>query len=208
MLKRSVEPGQTVASSLQAPILFTIAEDLARMQVEADIDEADIGQVTTGQAASFTVDAFPGRTFKATTGTIEFSPQTTEGVVTYKAVLIVDNKDLALRPGMTATAEIVVRQLPSALTVDNAALRYAPPEPKRTESFSFTRLFMPRMPRFDRATNKDTANGQRTVWVLENGEPVPVKVKVGASDGKRTEVLSGGLKAGDETITSAKLANK
>lgn len=204
VLKRSAEPGQTVASSLQAPILFTIAEDLTRMQVEADIDEADIGLVKSGQKASFTVDAYPGRSFPAETGTIEFSPQTTDNVVTYKAVLIVDNKDLSLRPGMTATAEIIVREIKDALTVPNAALRYAPAETKKSEGFSLTRLFMPRMPRFERARNKDTADGERTVWVLENDAPRAVEVTVGASNGERTEILKGEIAAGDPVVTAAK----
>jgi HlyD family secretion protein len=206
VLKRSVEPGQTVASSLQAPVLFTIAEDLTRMQVEADIDEADIGAVATGQKASFTVDAYPGRKFTAETGMIEFSPQTTEGVVTYKAVLIVDNRDLLLRPGMTATAEIVVREIPEALTVPNAALRYSPPEVKKPESFSFTRLFMPRMPRFERATNNDTRESERSLWVLEGGIARQIKVTVGASNGERTEILDGVLAEGTDVVISARQA--
>ena len=106
VLKRTAEPGQTVASSFQAPVLFTLAEDLARMQLEADVDEADIGAVKEGQTASFTVDAYPGKSFPAVIDTIEYSPEVTENVVTYKAVLTVDNRELLLRPGMTATAQI------------------------------------------------------------------------------------------------------
>ncbi len=147
VLKRAVEPGQTVASSLQAPVLFTLAEDLKHMQLEANIDEADIGTVAAGQKATFTVDAFSGRSFPARIETIEFSPLTTDGVVTYKAVLSVDNSDLALRPGMTATAQITVQEISNALLVPNAALRYSPPVQARQEGFSLSRLFMPRMPR-------------------------------------------------------------
>ena len=162
VLKRAVEPGQTVASSLQAPVLFTLAEDLKHMQLEANIDEADIGTVETGQTATFTVDAFSGRSFPARIETIEFSPLVTEGVVTYKAVLSVDNSDLALRPGMTATAQITVQEISNALLVPNAALRYSPPVQARQEGFSLSRLFMPRMPRGGgRAAQKEPrqANG-------------------------------------------------
>ena len=127
VLKRAVEPGQTVASSLQAPVLFTLAEDLKRMQLEANIDEADIGTVKLGQKANFTVDAFSGRNFPARIEAVEFYPETTDGVVTYKAILSVDNSDLALRPGMTATAQVTVQEISNALLVPNAALRYSPP---------------------------------------------------------------------------------
>jgi HlyD family secretion protein len=146
VLKRDAEPGQTVASSLQAPVLFTLAEDLARMQLEAAVDEADIGAVKAGQKASFTVDAYPGKSFPAVIETIEYSPEVTDNVVTYKAVLIVDNKDLLLRPGMTATAQIVTQEVENALSVPNAAFRYAPPRQERSQGFSVTSLFIPRMP--------------------------------------------------------------
>ena len=113
VLKRTAEPGQTVASSLQAPVLFTLAEDLTRMQVEADVDEADIGTVKTGQNAAFTVDAYPGQSFPAVIETIEYSPKTVDNVVTYKAILAVDNDAMLLRPGMTATAQIVTEEIPA-----------------------------------------------------------------------------------------------
>lgn len=203
VLKRAAEPGQTVASSLQAPVLFTLAEDLARMEVEADIDEADIGPVKTGQQASFTVDAYPGREFPADIRTIEFSPKLTENVVTYTAVLGVDNKDLLLRPGMTATAQIVVQQIKDALTVPNSALRYEPPKPQASRGFSITNLILPRMPRFERSSNKATINGERTLYVLDNGEAKPVTVKTGATDGQKTEIVSGDLKDGDPVIVNS-----
>jgi HlyD family secretion protein len=207
VLKRAAEPGQTVASSLQAPVLFTLAEDLARMQLEADVDEADIGAVKTGQKASFTVDAYPGQTFPAVIDTIEYSPNITENVVTYTAILTVDNSELLLRPGMTATAQIVTQETPDALAVPNAALRYQPPKAPSSQGFSITSVFMPRMPRFERSSN-GTADGERTIYVLENGAPKPVTVKTGVSDGKLTEVVSGDLKAGDEVITSSRQAAK
>ncbi|MCX7345994.1 MAG: efflux RND transporter periplasmic adaptor subunit [Alphaproteobacteria bacterium] len=206
VLKRSAEPGQTVASSLQAPILFTLAEDLARMQVEADIDEADIGAVKPEQEATFTVDAYPGQKFPASIQTIEYSPTTTENVVTYKAILTVDNKDLLLRPGMTATAEIVTQRIDQALTVPNAALRYRPPRNAGNQGFSITNIFIPRMPRFEKSSSGVNVEGQRSLWVLDNGVPREVKVKTGASDGQNTVVLSGELKAGDAVITGTRQA--
>ena len=207
VLKRSVEPGQTVASSLQAPVLFTIAEDLTHMQLEANIDEADIGVVKHGQTASFTVDAYPGRDFPATIETIEFSPNVTDNVVTYKAVLIVSNDELLLRPGMTATAEIVTQELDDVLVVPNAALRYQPPKKDNGSSFSVTSIFMPRPPRPTRQTSP-IPTGERSIWILENGSPVELKVKTGATDGKLTQVLSGDLVAGMEVVTSSRQAKE
>ena len=207
VLKRDAEPGQTVASSLQAPVLFTLAEDLARMQLEADIDEADIGAVKEGQKATFTVDAYPGRDFPAVIDTIEFSPKVTDNVVTYKAVLTVDNHDLLLRPGMTATAQIVTQDVPDVLSVPNAALRYSPPRAAKSQGFSVTSLFIPRMPRSEKSPTPAT-DGTRSLYVLENGTPKEMKVHVGVSDGKFTEIVSGDLKAGDEVILSAKAPDK
>ena len=205
VLKRAVEPGQTVASSLQAPVLFTLAEDLKHMQLEANIDEADIGTVETGQTATFTVDAFSGRSFPARIETIEFSPLVTEGVVTYKAVLSVDNSDLALRPGMTATAQITVQEISNALLVPNAALRYSPPVQARQEGFSLSRLFMPRMPRGGgRTAQKEPPTGERTVWALKNNAPTSLSIKTGASDGKLTEVLASDLDTDTLLITASK----
>jgi HlyD family secretion protein len=206
VLKRSAEPGQTVASSLQAPILFTLAEDLARMQVEADIDEADIGAVKPEQEATFTVDAYPGQKFPASIQTIEYSPTTTDNVVTYKAILTVDNRDLLLRPGMTATAEIVTQKIDQALTVPNAALRYRPPRTAGNQGFSITNIFIPRMPRFEKSSSGVNVEGERSLWVLDNGVPREVKVKTGASDGQNTVVLSGEIKAGDAVITGTRQA--
>ena len=204
VLKRAVEPGQTVASSLQAPVLFTLAEDLKHMQLEANVDEADIGTVKAGQQAVFTVDAFPGRSFPARIETIEFSPLTTDGVVTYKAILSVDNSDLSLRPGMTATAQITVQEISGALLIPNAALRYSPPAAAKQESFSLSRLFLPRMPRSERTAKKETAAGERVVWVLKDNAPQSLNITTGASDGKMTEVVKGELDPATLLITAAK----
>jgi HlyD family secretion protein len=208
VLKRAVEPGQTVASSLQAPVLFTLAEDLKRMQLEADIDEADIGTVTLGQKANFTVDAFSGRDFPARIETVEFYPETTDGVVTYKAILSVDNSDLALRPGMTATAQVTVQEISNALLVPNAALRYSPPVAAKQQSFSLSRLFLPRMPRNQKSARPETIAGERTVWVLKDNVPEAVRITTGASDGKMTEVVKGDITPDDLLIIAAKQAGQ
>lgn len=205
VLKRDAEPGQTVASSFQAPVLFTLAEDLARMQLEADVDEADIGDVREGQKATFTVDAYPGKSFPAVIDTIEYSPEVTDNVVTYKAVLTVDNRELLLRPGMTATAQIVVQEVPDALAVPNAALRYSPPKEQKQPGFSVMNMFIPRMPPA-RKNTAPAADGTRTLYVLENGVPKEVTVHVGVTDGKDTEIRPGELKPGEQVITSSKAA--
>ncbi len=207
VLKRAVQPGQTVASSLQAPVLFTLAEDLTRMQVEANIDEADIGAVKAGQDAQFTVDAYPGKGFPARIETLEFSPLTTDGVVTYKAILTVDNSALLLRPGMTATAQITVQKVDDALAVPNVALRYQPPRPRVESGFDLTRIFFPR-PSGRAAPKRDTPANARAVWIIEDGKPRQVNVTTGVTDGKLTQIVEGDLKEGDQVITASRLAGQ
>jgi HlyD family secretion protein len=208
VLLRKAEPGQTVAATLSSPVLFTIAEDLTRMQVEANVDEADIGAVKEGQAASFTVEAFADRTFEAKIETVEFSPTTTDNVVTYTAVLSAANPDLLLRPGMTATALITVQEVKNALVVPNNAFRYAPPKASSGAGFSFTNLFMPRPPRTETTTVPAVVNGERSLWVLDNGTPRQVTVKTGASDGLQTEIRSGDIAEGSEIIIASKQGGK
>ena len=204
ILTRAVEPGQTVAASLQAPILFKIAQDLRRIQLEASVDEADIGAVKLGQDASFTVDAYRAQKFPAKIGRLSYAPETIDGVVTYKALLSADNDDLSLRPGMTATARIVTESYAGTLTVANEALRFQPPAEKTSGSFSISDLFMPRFPRNPRGKREISADGMRSIYVLENGAPKEFKIKIGASDGKLTQVLSGDLKVGDAVIIAQK----
>ncbi|CAM5427221.1 HlyD family secretion protein [Aquamicrobium terrae] len=205
VLTRSVDPGQTVASSLQAPVLFVIAADLKSMELKAAIDEADIGQVKPGQHARFTVDAFPERPFDAEIRDISYASVTTDGVVTYDARLDVDNDELLLRPGMTATVSVVTKHARDALTVPSSAFRYRPSEARRNEGFSFLSMFTGRRrppgSTAERAQPKPT-DGSRLLYVLKDGRPRPVSVKVGASDGERTEVLSG-LSEGDLVITAS-----
>ncbi|MGE3916731.1 MAG: efflux RND transporter periplasmic adaptor subunit, partial [Hyphomicrobiaceae bacterium] len=144
VLKRSVDPGQTVASSLQAPVLFSIAEDLTQMELQVDVDEADVGKVKSGQTATFTVDAFPERRFPAMIRDVRYASETIQGVVTYKAVLTIDNTELLLRPGMTATAEIRVTEIADALLVPNSALRYRPvAESQGQDRRSFLQRLLP-----------------------------------------------------------------
>ncbi len=202
VLSRNVEPGQTVASSLQAPILFTIAEDLAKMEVQVDVDEADVGSVKEGQEATFTVDAYPDKKFSAVIRELRFGSEVVQGVVTYKAVLTTDNSELLLRPGMTATAEIVTAQVDDAVTVPNAALRFSPPAASQdVDQRNFLQKIMPGPPRLRRPSSAQAPSGaERKVWVLADGAPQEVSVTVGPSDGKRTQIVSGDLKPGQAVI--------
>jgi HlyD family secretion protein len=203
VLSREVEPGQTIAASLQAPKLFTLAEDLAQMELEVDVDEADVGQVREGQQATFTVDAYAERSFPARITQLRYASETVNGVVSYKAVLQVGNADLALRPGMTATADIVVATVEGALLVPNEALRFVPPVERRDERGLLQKL-MPFGRRFSEAVPSLPRSGKRrTVYRLEAGRPVPVEIEVGLTDGRRTEVTGGGLDAGSEVVVDA-----
>jgi HlyD family secretion protein len=208
VLKRNVDPGQTVASSFQAPVLFSIAEDLRQMELQVDVDEADVGKVKAGQAASFQVDAFPERRFPATIRDVRFASETVQGVVTYKAVLSIDNSELLLRPGMTATSEIRVTEIADALLVPNAALRWSPPAAGAADKRSFLQRILPGPPPFREASKREDAGQRRSVWTIQNGAPAAVRVTVGASDGRRTEVQGGGLQAGQALIVDAVAARK
>jgi HlyD family secretion protein len=204
VLRRQVDPGQTVAASLQTPVLFTLAENLAQMEVQVDVDEADVAQVKEGQGATFTVDGYPGRTFRAVVKQVRYGPETVQGVVTYKTLLSVDNSDLALRPGMTATADIAVKQTANVMLVPNPALRFTPPLPAATAPTGGTlisRLF-PRPPRA--AKSREAANGkskQQRLYVLRDGEPLAVAVTTGSTDGIMTEITDGDITVGTEVVT-------
>lgn len=222
VLVRSIEPGQTVAASLQAPVLFTLAEDLRRMELHVAVDEADVGKVNVGQSANFTVDAFPDQRFDARITAVRYAPTTqnsgssssstasatSTGVVTYETVLVVDNSRLLLRPGMTATAEIVVQSIPETLLVPNAALRFSPPQDKSKsagrdeakQNKGFMSALMPQQRPRARAKR-----GQRAaqVWVLQDEQPTAMKLRTGASDGRMTQVLGGDAKEGTEVIVDS-----
>jgi len=204
VLTRKVEPGQTVAAAFQAPVLFTLAEDLTQMELHVDVDEADIGQVKEGQEAQFTVAAYLDRTFQAKIVQTRFGSQTVDGVVTYETVLKVDNTDLALRPGMTATADITVKKVENALLVPNAALRYSPPaQQQKRASRGLVGMMLPGPPRFNTPQQPvvDTNKRQQTLWVLQDGQPKAVPVTIGATDGVKTEIVSGDIQPGMQVIT-------
>ena len=204
VLKRQVEPGQTVAASLQTPVLFTIAENLAQMEVQVDVDEADVAQVKVGQQASFTVDGYPGRTFSAVVKQVRYGPETVQGVVTYKTLLAVDNSDLALRPGMTATANITVQRVANVMLAPNSALRFSPPVVEKagqTGGSLLSRLF-PRPPPASRPRDMADAKGKvQRVHLLRDGQPSPVSVTAGLTDGVMTEITGGDIAVGSEVIT-------
>jgi len=198
VLSRTVEPGQTVAASFQTPVLFTLAEDLARMELLVAVDEADIGQIRQDQSATFNVDAYPDRPFQARVAQIRHAPKTLEGVVTYETLLRVDNADLSLLPGMTATAEIQVKRIDDALLVPNAALRFTLPATIKQETSLVGALLPgPRFPKGQRSREKADGKG---IWVLSGGEARPVAVKTGASDGTLTEIIEGDLQPGAAVI--------
>ena len=212
VLKRQVEPGQTVAASLQTPVLFTLAEDLTEMELNVAVDEADVGQVVAGLKAEFTVDAYPNRRFPATITQVRYSPETVNGVVTYAALLSVDNADLSLRPGMTATAEILVRTVEDAVLVPNAALRFTPAKTAaaKGESSGLVGLLLPRRaPESRRTPGKEPRGGKGgQVWTLRDGTPTAVEVKTGATDGNLTEVLEGTLEPGMRVLVDIEKAGR
>jgi HlyD family secretion protein len=204
VLQRDVEPGQTVAASFQTPVLFTLAENLTQMELHVAVDEADVGQVRDDQNAVFTVDAYPDRNFQARITEIHYAPQTVEGVVTYETLLAVDNSDLSLRPGMTATADITVKQVNDALLVPNTALRFTPPVQQQESSARSGGLLgnlLPHPPRLEKTRIETNNAKQQKVWILSEGQAVAVPVTTGATDGSMTEITSGDLKPGMMVIT-------
>ena len=200
VLNRKAGAGQIVGPGLNDPVLFVLAEDLARMELLANVDEADIGQVAVGQAAVFTVDAFDGLSFDATITQVRYASEVTDDVVTYKAVLAVENPDLRLRPGMTATATITVAEETGALLVPNAALRWAPPRAANGQAGAagLAGLILPSAA--SRMGSSAVGTG-RSIWVLREGAPVEVPVQIGASDGRMSVVMGEGLAKGDPVIT-------
>jgi HlyD family secretion protein len=229
VLSRAIEPGQTVAASFNAPVLFTIAEDLKQMEVEVSVDEADVGQVKDGQSANFSVDAFPGRSFPAkvtrvnvgsnassssnsSSGSSSASSSSTATVVAYTAVLNVDNRDETLRPGMTATADIIASRVEDVLLVPNAALRFNPAtQSGASQGGGITGQLVMRPRRGNRAEKAVGfgAGSTQTVYVVgADGQPKAVEVVVGDSDGTNTAIQSGDIKAGTKVIVGQLVAGQ
>ncbi|GHV03901.1 hemolysin D [Campylobacterota bacterium] len=194
VLTRSIDVGQTVAASMQTPTLFTIAEDLSKMQVIVAVDEADVGEVRAGQGVAFSVNAYPNREFSGTVKQVRLGSQITNGVVTYDTVVEVDNADGLLRPGMTAQTSIVTKLVPNALVVPNAAFRFTPPS-------DAAKTIMEMRPG---AGSKPIAGGR--LHILENGAPKEVRVKRGDSDGTVSAIESGEINENSQVITSIRQA--
>jgi HlyD family secretion protein len=213
VLERSVEPGQTVTAGLQTPVVFTLAADLSDMLLAVKVDEADVGQIRPGLSATFTVDAYPNRTFESTVLKVKNMPTTSQNVVTYETRLSVKNVDGLLRPGMTATATIAIKDQKDVLLVPNAALRFAPtmsamPPPSSAGGGFSIRSLMPPPPgggpRPPSAPGPGPA-GDKTpagarVFVLRGPLPEPIPVEVGASDGVKTSIHGPGIAAGLSVI--------
>src|SRR5450631_2187079 len=209
ILTRNVDPGNAVAASLQAVTLFTIAEDLSKLRLWVYVDEADVGSVQVGQDATFTVSAFLNRNFPARITRVGFGSTITDNVVTYLTYLDVDNSDLSLRPGMTATASIIAKQRKHVLLVPNTSLRFTPTlaTAEQPAKPSIASSLIPRMPRS--ITRQSAAAGASTatakqVWVLRDGAAVAVAVTPGISDGHMTEIIAGDLREGMLVITNQK----
>lgn len=221
VLTRSLEPGQTVAASFTAPELFVLAENLELMELNVAVAEADIGRVASGQKATFTVDAWPDRSFSANVRRVSFGSVITDNVVTYQTELEVSNKDLSLRPGMTATADIHVAESKDVFLVPTSALRFDPAAaaasqaggpPQEKKSFIQNlmpgpRRFSSNRPRSSEGSGRDKKperhDGTARIWILKDGQPVSMEVKAGLTDGRNTEVSGGGLKEGLPVIIRA-----
>jgi HlyD family secretion protein len=191
VVSRNVTQGQTVAASFQTPTLFLIATDLTRMQVDTNVSESDIGGIKDGDAASFTVDAFPDRIFEGSVTQVRQSPQTVQNVVTFDAVVSVGNQDLALKPGMTASTRIVTAQKKDVPRVPNQALRYVPSEATKAAGLAAGTAPTASLP---------TAGGQAILWLLRDGQPVALPVVTGLDDDSYTEILQGAVEPGDLAI--------
>jgi HlyD family secretion protein len=219
VISRNVDVGQTVAASLQAPVIFQIAEDLAKMQVDTSVAEADVGRLKDGMAASFTVDAYPGEVFRGRIRQIRNAPQTVQNVVTYNAVIDVANPEFKLKPGMTANVTFVYAEKEDVLKVPNAALRFRPPPALLGDARGGAQGGRPAGAGgttgapggAPSGTGRPSAAGgrpgeapdRRTVWTLNDEKPAPQRIKTGISDGSFTEVVEGDLKADDLVITDA-----
>ena len=209
VISRNVDVGQTVAASLQAPTLFTIANDLAKMEVHTNVDEADVGNVTEGQEVTFTVDAFPSRRFRGRVHQVRNAPNVVQNVVTYDAVVRIDNKELLLKPGMTANVQFLVNRREDVLTIPNMAMRFKPPDQKneardllrQEQSRAAPTVGAKRTSRAPGGGGGGQGGGRRvTIYLLSAGKAAAVDVQLGITDGSKTEVRSGELKENDAVI--------
>jgi HlyD family secretion protein len=197
VISRNVDVGQTVAASLQAPTLFTIAKDLTQMQVDTNVSEADVGRVAIGQGASFTVDAYPEKTFRGKVSEVRDAPIIVQNVVTYDVVIQVDNKELKLKPGMTANVSVLTQHKEEILKVPNAALRFRPQSAGREG----VKGSPPRKSGEQVKSPQGDQGRMGRVWILSpEGKPIPVFIVLGITDGTFSEVVSGNLREGMEII--------
>jgi HlyD family secretion protein len=223
VISRNVDVGQTVAASLQAPTLFTIAEDLSKMQVHAAVSEADVGRLEPGMPGTFVVDAYPDRKFKGVIRQIRDAPQTLQNVVTYDAVVDVDNADFRLKPGMTANVTFVYAERKGVLRIPSAALRFRPPEellaasgkgesvvsPKKKKKHKLEKQALAATTDAAASTPTPASNGEasavttKSVWVLADDKLKEVPVEIGVSDGSKVEVKNGAIAEGDVLVTDA-----
>ncbi len=189
VVSRNVDVGQTVAASFQTPTLFTIAQDLTKMQIDTNVAEADIGKVKQGQDVEFSVDAYPGVIFKGRVAQVRNAPINVQNVVTYDAVILVSNPDLKLKPGMTANVSIIISAKKEVLRIPNAALRFTMPDKDKDKN--------------KKAQQKGPGQKGAGVWIVENGKPKRLSVSTGVSDGSYTELISGEIKEGQEVIVES-----
>ncbi|MBI1171338.1 efflux RND transporter periplasmic adaptor subunit [bacterium] len=207
VLDLQADLGQTVSVANSTVTLFTLAHDLGQMELQVDVDEADIGKVAVGDKASFSVDAYLGQTFPASVSEMHYAPQTVDNIVTYPTILAIDNSDHRLRPGMTASADITVEEAKGVLSVPNAALRYSPPQvaasPQKTTGL-LGMLFssVPTGPRPTTEAGAADKDGFRSLYIMKDGQPVRIAVKTGVTDGDVTQVLDGPLQPGDLVVTA------
>jgi HlyD family secretion protein len=199
VIDRQIDLGQTVAASFQTPTLFKIAQDLRRMQIDSSFAEADIGKIKVGQEVTFNVDAYNNRQFKGVVKQIRLNATTQSNVVTYNVVVSVDNPEEILMPGMTAYVNIKTAERKNVLLIPNAALRYKPSTLEKREQ-NIAEQKQNKKPQSEEGKSA-------TVYILENGAPKPVKIKIGITDSRQTEVLDGALKAGDEVIVDENSKN-
>ena len=194
ILVRNIDPGQTVAATFQTPVLFSIAKDLSKMELQISIDEADIGKIAAGQKASFSVDTYPDTIFNATIRQVRINSEILESVVTYKAIMEVDNKDLLLKPGMSVEADIVTKALSNVFVVKRAALLFIPVKPESRSFFG------------GESTEKIKVDPKPHVWILEEGLPKKVHVKVLGNNGPLSAIETGDLKEGQQIIVNQEKA--